>query len=83
MVLDIYELEDVENKLDILIRAEKRNFIEDFEQLIEMKDSRNKLVHEYILDIAKIFKLVIQYTPLLLEVIKNTENYIKGIKGYC
>ena len=81
--LDIYELEDVENKLDILIRAEKRGFVEDFEQLIEMKDLRNMLVHEYILDIVKIFKLVIQYTPKLLEVIKTTEEYIKNIKKYC
>jgi len=81
--LDIYELEDVENKLDILIRAEKRGLVEDYEQLIEMKDLRNRLVHEYITDIVKIFKLVIQYTPKLLEVIKNTEEYIKITRRYC
>ena len=81
--LDIYELEDIENKLDILIRAEKRGFIENYELLIEMKDLRNKLVHEYIIDISSVFKLVIDYTPKLLETIKNTEDYIKNLKRYC
>jgi len=46
--LDIAELEDVSRKLDIVIRAEKRGFVENYEELIELKNLRNELAHEYI-----------------------------------
>ncbi|MCF6243385.1 MAG: hypothetical protein L3J74_18870 [Bacteroidales bacterium] len=46
--LDILELEDVTRRLDIVIRAEKRGVVDDYTLLIEMKDLRNELVHEYI-----------------------------------
>ena len=44
--LDIIELEDITRKLDIIIRAEKRGFVNDYKILIEMKDLRNELVQE-------------------------------------
>lgn len=81
--IDIYELENVENKLDILIRAEKRGFVDNYEILIEMKDLRNKVVHKYIIDIAIVFKLLIEYSPILIDIVKKIENYIKNEKGYC
>lgn len=46
--LDIVELEDVSRKLDVVIRAEKRGFVENYEELIELKNLRNELSHEYI-----------------------------------
>jgi hypothetical protein len=46
--LDILELEDTGRRLDIVIRAEKRGFVDDYRLLIEMKDLRNELVHEYL-----------------------------------
>ena len=46
--LDLIELEDISRKLDIVIRAKKRGFIEDYKILIVLKDLRNELVHEYI-----------------------------------
>ncbi len=80
--LDIYELESIDNKLDIVVRAEKRGFVDNFEILIEMKDLRNRLVHEYIIDISDVFKQVLKYSPDLLDVVKKVENYIK-LKRYC
>ncbi len=80
--LDIYELESIDNKLDIVVRAEKRGFVDNFEILIEMKDLRNRLVHEYIIDISDVFTQVLKYSPDLLDVVKKVENYIK-LKRYC
>ncbi len=46
--IDILELEDVGTKIDVVIRAEKRGFVESYETLIAMKDLRNELAHEYV-----------------------------------
>ncbi len=46
--IDILELEDVGTKLDIVIRAEKRGFVDSYETLIAMKDLRNELAHKYV-----------------------------------
>jgi len=81
--LDIYELENIENKLDILVRAEKRGFVDNYETLIEMKDLRNRLVHEYIFDILEVFKQLVEYSPILIKTVKKVENYIKNEKRYC
>jgi hypothetical protein len=44
--LDLIELEDVSRKLDIVIRAEKRGFVDDYRVLVALKDLRNELIHE-------------------------------------
>ena len=46
--LDLLELEEPMRKLDIVIRAEKRGLVANYETLIELKDLRNELAHEYI-----------------------------------
>lgn len=81
--LDIYELEYTGTKLDVVIRAEKRGFVENYKTLIELKDLRNELVHEYIEEeIYEKFREVTQKTPLLVDiskkVIKYTSKYCKG-----
>ena len=79
--LDIYELENIDNKLDIVIRAEKRGFIENYEELIEMKDLKNFLSHEYVENLPQAFKLVLKYTPVLLNTTKKAIDYIN--QKYC
>jgi len=80
---DLIELEDISRKLDIVIRAEKRGFIEDYKILIALKDLRNELVHEYIEEnLVKKYKEVIDSTPKLLEIIDKVFKYIEE-KGYC
>lgn len=81
--LDIYELEYTGTKLDVVIRAEKRGFVENYKTLIELKDLRNELVHEYIEEeIYEKFREIVQKTPLLVDiskkVIKYTSKYCKG-----
>ena len=41
--LDLIELEDISRKLDIVIRAEKRGFVDDYKVLVALKDLRKEL----------------------------------------
>jgi hypothetical protein len=81
--LDIIELEDVSRSLDIVIRAEKRNLVEDYNYLIELKDLRNELSHEYIEDyIVDKYKEILKNIPAIVLIYKNIVNYSKKF-GYC
>ncbi|WP_024787142.1 MULTISPECIES: hypothetical protein [unclassified Lebetimonas] len=81
--LDLVELEDINKKLDIVIRAEKRGFVDNYELLIEMKNLRNELVNEYIEEeLEEIFIEILEYTPKLFDIINKTLDYIKK-EGYC
>jgi len=76
--LDILELEDVGRKLDIVIRAEKRGFVNDYRLLIEMKDLRNELVHEYLQEnLLDKFKEVMDRAPLLISVVEKVNDYVR------
>ena len=67
--IDILELEDVGTKLDIVIRAEKRGFVDSYETLIAMKDLRNELSYEYVGErlISK-FDEVKEFSEKLIEI---------------
>lgn len=81
--LDLIELEDVSRKLDVVIRAEKRGFVRDYRVLIEMKDLRNELVHEYIQEnLKEKFKEVLEKTPILIEIVRKINEYSKRM-NYC
>ena len=81
--LDLLELEDISRKIDIVIRAEKRGFVNDYRLLIELKDLRNKLIHEYIQEmLLQKFKEVIEKTPLLLDIADKINKYSKKY-NYC
>ena len=80
--LDFLELEEPLRKLDIVIRAEKRGFVESYDLLIEMKDLRNELSHEYIEEALKNrLEEVIEKSKLLLEITERIKTYI-GNQGY-
>lgn len=86
--LGILELEEPLRKLDVVIRAEKRGLVEDYNTLIEMKDLRNELAHEYIEETLK-FRLeeVLEKSLKLLEITENLKQYmekwdIDAPKGY-
>ncbi|MCX7760988.1 MAG: hypothetical protein N2Z81_07330 [Hydrogenothermaceae bacterium] len=81
--LDIVELEDVTKKLDTVIRAEKRGFVDDYRELIELKDLRNELSHEYIADeLVEKVKEVIEKTPNLIGIVKKVIEYVDKM-NYC
>ena len=80
--LDFLELEEPLRKLDIVIRAEKRGFVESYDLLIEMKDLRNELSHEYIEEALKNrLDEVMEKSKLLLEITEKIKTYI-GNQGY-
>jgi uncharacterized protein YutE (UPF0331/DUF86 family) len=74
--IDIVESEDIGTIIDIMNRAEKRGIVESAELLHTIKDLRNNIVHEYkISEITLFFADVIKYSPVLLEIIKKTNEY--------
>ena len=66
--IDLLELEDGGTKLDVVIRAEKRGFVESYEELIALKDLRNELAHEYIGE---------RFVDKLSEVLESSEKIIE------
>ncbi|WP_297457251.1 hypothetical protein [Persephonella sp.] len=81
--LDLLELEDINRKIDIVIRAEKRGFVDDYRLLIELKDLRNELVYEYIQEmLIEKFKEIIEKTPILFDTADKINRYSKKY-NYC
>ena len=79
--LDLLEQEDVSRKLDTVIRAEKRRFVENYNDLISLKDLRNELSHEYIEDeLIDKFKEVIDKVPVILSVKEKIVIYSNKFK---
>ena len=77
--LEIAELGDVIiSKLDIVISAEKKGFVENYEELIALKDLRNELAHEYIGDmVMEKFDEVWENSVKLIEISGKVLNYIE------
>ena len=74
--IDTLESEDIGTIIDIMNRAEKREIVKSAEILHTIKDLRNDIVHEYqITEIIKFFEEVKKLTPILLEIIKNVNEY--------
>ena len=82
--LDLLELEEPMRKLDIVIRAEKRGLVDNYEILIELKDLRNELAHEYIEE-ALLNRLgeVREASEKLLEVTEKLLSYIRKMGYRC
>jgi hypothetical protein len=80
--LDLIELEDISRKLDIVIRAEKRGFVDDYRVLVALKDLRNELDHEYIEEnLVKKYEVIMR-VPQLLDIVNKVIKSVKE-KNYC
>lgn len=80
--IDTVELEDTGTIIDIMNRAEKRGIVSSAELLRTIKDLRNSIAHEYkVTEIPGFFADVLKYTPILLEIIQNTNAYCKRYLG--
>ena len=81
--LDYLELEESSRKLDIVIRAEKRGFVRDYNILIEMKDLRNELAHEYLEErLRDRLEEVISKSRELVEIADKINRYVQKFR-YC
>ena len=59
--------------LDVLARAEKRGLIESVDRFRLIREVRNEIAHEYLLDdLGELFERVKEYTPELLKAIEVT-----------
>ncbi|WP_226966500.1 hypothetical protein [Sulfurimonas sediminis] len=75
--IDAYEFENQGTLVDVVNNAHKRGLFEDIQELRIMKDIRNTIAHEYIEEkLTEVFEEVLQYTEHLIQIIKNTLNYI-------
>ena len=78
--IDEYEFENQGTLVDVVNNAHKRGLIDNIEELRIMKDVRNTIVHEYIEDeLIEVFDEVLEYTEKLINIIKNSLNYINKI----
>jgi len=76
--VDKVELEDWGSLLDVVNRAEKRGLIESVDEIREMKDLHNQIVHEYLSNaLIKLIGDVFEYTPKLFEIQDRILNYCK------
>ncbi|MFC1616678.1 HepT-like ribonuclease domain-containing protein [Candidatus Margulisiibacteriota bacterium] len=76
--IDAVELEDGGTILDVVNRAEKRELIDSVKRIREIKDLRNQIVHEYVIeDLKKIFAEVLKVTEELIVVNNNIRIYCK------
>ena len=81
--LDCLELEESSRKLDIVIRAEKRGFVRDYNILIEMKDLRNELAHEYLEErLRDRLEEVISKSRELVGIADEINRYVQKFR-YC
>jgi hypothetical protein len=73
-------LEKTGSKLDNLLRAEKLGWIESAQTWIEMRELRNRLIHEYIetpSDLLSALKQALQFVNILIETQSRMANYAK------
>ncbi len=75
-IIDTLELVNEGTLVDRINRAEKRNIINSAKEFTGLRLLRNTIVHEYEPDeYTRIFKDVLQVTPILLECVEKTNQY--------
>ena len=73
------DLDEIGTVRDSINSAEKKNLIKSAEEMIEMRELRNSIVHEYIPDvIRKVYIKTKKLTPLLLENVKLINSYCEN-----
>lgn len=76
--LDEYELEEPGTIRDRINRAEKRELVQNSEDLVKIRILRNEIVHEYLPEALRgLFIEVISLTPVLLGIAAKTITYAK------
>ncbi len=83
--IDKVELEEGGTTIDVVNRAEKRRLIASTDQIREIKDLRNQVVHEYLSEaLALLVEDIIEFTPELIQIHKRILDYCQkkfGIGG--
>ena len=79
--IDDVEFENQGTLIDVVNNAEKRGLIESTEKMREIKELRNEIVHEYVLeDVKSLFLDVLKATPAVLAIMNKTIDYCARYK---
>ncbi len=74
--LDDVEFEEQGTLIDVVNNAHKRDLFQNIEDIRAIRDLRNEIVHEYLdLKLKDSFSELLELTPILIGIIKNTCNY--------
>lgn len=72
------EFMEYESLRDLINIAEKKNWIENADIWIKIRQLRNTIAHEYTINNSmEIFQLTINFSPYIINDSKQLENYIK------
>lgn len=75
--IDVAELLEAGSLIDTINRAVKKGLLEDNQTARTLKDIRNEIVHEYVVENLKNLQLeILRYTTILLELVKVALSYI-------
>jgi hypothetical protein len=73
------DLDDINTVRDSINLAEKKNLIKSAKEMIEIRELRNSIVHEYIPDVIRaIYIKTKKITPSLLENVRLINSYCKN-----
>jgi len=74
--IDLVEFEPEGTLIDVINRADKRGFFESIDDIREIRDLRNDIVHEYLAEeLENVFKNIFKYTPKLFNIVNNIKEY--------
>ncbi|MEO6219694.1 MAG: HepT-like ribonuclease domain-containing protein [Ginsengibacter sp.] len=63
---------------DRILQAEKNGIIKDADTLLEIRNVRNTIAHEYeSIDVKEMFLFVFRHSSLLIDTLKNAKQYSK------
>ena len=81
-LIDMIDLDHAGTVRDRINRAEKKGLIEDAAAFIEIRELRNSIAHEYQpAALSLIFPLVLQHTPVLLDIAERVRIYCRRYEG--
>jgi uncharacterized protein YutE (UPF0331/DUF86 family) len=61
---------------DRIIQAEKKGIVQDANTVLEIRNVRNTIAHEYeSIDVKEMFLFVFRHSPVLIEILKNAKQY--------
>ncbi len=80
--IDAIELVDEGSLLDRLARMEKRGLIESAAEWRQIRELRNQVAHDYVVeDLRTLYNDIFSYSPKLIALVPHVERYAKNILG--
>ncbi|MFC2141073.1 hypothetical protein ACFLQP_02125 [Acidobacteriota bacterium] len=79
--IDKIEFEEEGTLLDVLNRTHRRGLIESIDEIREIRELRNDIVHEYVpTDLKELFEDTLKFSKLIFEIIERLKNYAQNLR---